>query len=206
MFHEEDWAEIRKIIVQNSFATIVSCDGDVPVATHAPLRLLERESGPAILQGHIARANPHWKLLESAPRALAIFMAAHSYISPRWYDHVNVPTWNYMAVHVYGKPRLVTDADEVQALMGNLVEVYEGGNPTGKSYSIESLPADYLASQIKGIVCFEISVDDVQASFKLSQNRNDASYDSVIHELRQSNDPAARRVAEAMRSRRPVKK
>src|SRR5208282_2226235 len=104
---------------------------------------------------------------------------------PRWYDHVNVPTWNYMAVHVYGKPRLVTDAGEVHALMGNLVEVYEGGNAVG-NYSIESLPADYLASQIKGIVCFEISVDEIQASFKLSQNRNDVSYDTVVDQLGKS--------------------
>jgi len=206
MFHEEDWPEIRKLIAENSFATIVNCDGDVPVATHAPLRLVERESGPAVLQGHVARANPHWKLFESSQRTLAIFTGPHSYISPRWYDHVNVPTWNYMAVHVYGKPRVVSDAVEIRALMGNLVATYEGGNTAGTGYSIESLPEDFLASQLKGIVCFEISVDDVQASFKLSQNRNDASYENVIHQLQASNDAGARAVAEAMRIRRPAKK
>lgn len=206
MFHEEDWSEIRKVIAENSFATVVTCDAGVPVATHVPLRLVEREQGSRVLQGHVSRANPHWKLLESAERVLAIFLGAHSYISPRWYDHVNVPTWNYMAVHVYGKPRLVTDAREVRALMGSLVQTYEGGNTTGAGYSIETMPADFLASQLKGIVCFEISVDEVQASFKLSQNRNDASYENVIHQLQQSNNPEARAVAEAMRTRRPAKK
>jgi transcriptional regulator len=197
-FQESDWLEIRKVIEDHSFATIVSCDAGVPNATHVPLRLVESSSGEARLQGHVSRANPHWRIFEREPRALVIFAGPHSYVSPRWYDHVNVPTWNYIAVHVYGKARLVTDAEELRLLMKDLVDQYEGGTEGASRYSIETLPPEYLQSQLKGIVGFEISVDEVQASFKLSQNRDAANYDNVIVQLNKSADQGAHGVAEAM--------
>jgi len=196
-FQESDWIEIRKVIEEHSFATIVSCDAGIPTATHLPLRLVEAD-GHAKLQGHVSRANPHWRLLESGDKTLAIFTGPHSYVSPRWYDHVNVPTWNYIAVHVYGKPRLVTDADEARLVMKDLVDRYEGATEAASRYSLEWLPADYLASQMKGILAFEISVDEVQASFKLSQNRSAGDYDNVIAQLNKSPDQNAQAVAEAM--------
>jgi transcriptional regulator len=202
LFQEQDWLEIRKIILANSFATIVSCDAGVPVATHAPLQLVEPPSGPPRLQGHFSRANPHWRFFESEQRALAIFAGPHSYVSPRWYDHVNVPTWNYIAVHLYGKPRLVTDDAELHELMAGLVDRYEGHTEAAERYSLETLPAEFRESQLRGIVCFEIAVDEIQSSFKLSQNRNDKSYDKVMNELKKSSDQNAHRVAEAMSTRR----
>lgn len=203
-FQENDWREIREVIEAHSFATVVSCDAGIPTATHVPLRLVE-SSGNAKLQGHVSRANPHWRLFESGQKTLVIFAGPHSYVSPRWYDHVNVPTWNYVSVHMYGKPRLVTNAAELRLMMSGLVDRYEGATEAASRYSLESLPADYLESQMKGIVGFEISVDEVQASFKLSQNRNDQSYYNVIEQLNKSSDQGAHGVAEAMGCRR-VKK
>jgi transcriptional regulator len=203
-FQENDWLEIRKVIEANSFATIVSCNDGVPTATHVPLRLLEVD-GQAKLQGHVSRANPHWRLLEAGERTLAIFAGPHSYVSPRWYDHVNVPTWNYIAVHVYGKARLVTDADEARLVMKDLVDQYEGATEAASRYSLESLPDAYRESQMKGIVAFEISVDEVQASFKLSQNRNAGDYDNVIAQLNKSPDQNAQAVADVMGCRRGKK-
>jgi transcriptional regulator len=203
-FQETDWIEIRKVIEANSFATLVSCNGGIPTATHVPLRLVEAD-GHAKLQGHVSRANPHWRLLESGDKTLAIFAGPHSYVSPRWYDHVNVPTWNYIAIHVYGKPRLITDAAELRRVMEYLVDAYEGNTEAANRYTLESLPADYLKSQMNGIVGFEISVDEVQASFKLSQNRNVGDYDNVIAELNKSPDQNAQAVAEAMGCRRSKK-
>jgi len=197
-FREDSWPEIRKIIDENSFATIVSCNAGVPVATHAPLRLVEPAPEKFVLQGHMARANPHWPVLENEARTLVIFAGPHSYVSPRWYNHVNVPTWNYIAVHVYGKPRLVGDSQELHELMKGLVNRYEGHVEAERRYTIEGLPQDYLESQMRAIVGFEISVDEVQASFKLSQNRNQEDHDNVIVELRKSNDQDAQRVAQAM--------
>jgi transcriptional regulator len=197
-FQENSWPEIRKVIDENSFATVVSCNAGVPVATHAPLRLIEPASGTFVLQGHMARANPHWRVLEGEQKALVIFAGPHSYVSPRWYKHVNVPTWNYIAVHVYGKPRLVNDSEEMHALMKGLVNRYEGHVEAERRYTMEGLPPAYLESQLRGIVGFEISVDEVQASFKLSQNRNQQDHDNVIAELRKSDDQGSQQIAQAM--------
>jgi transcriptional regulator len=202
LFHEDNWPEIKKVIEENSFATVVSCNADRPTATHVPLRLVESASRTAKLQGHMSRANPHWRLFEHESQALVIFAGAHAYVSPRWYDHVNVPTWNYIAVHVYGKPRLVTAAGEMHELMKGLVDLYEGDTETDSRYTVEGLPKEFLESQIKGIVGFEISIDEVQASFKLSQNRDQKNYENVITELRKSDDQNAQNVAKVMSERR----
>ena len=202
LFQEHDWLEIRKIILDHSFGTIITCDDGVPVATHAPLQLVEAESKPPKLQGHFSRANPHWRLFESQPKTLVIFSGPHSYVSPRWYDHVNVPTWNYIAVHLYGTPRLVTDDAELHQLMAGLVDRYEGHGEAAGRYSLETLPAEFRESQMRGIVCFEITVEEIQSSFKLSQNRNDASYHNVIEQLSKSDDQSAQGVAQAMTARR----
>jgi transcriptional regulator len=117
-----------------------------------------------------------------------------------------------MAVHVYGKPRVVTDAGEMHALMKGLVDRYEGpseGDAEGPTipgrYTLEGLPPDFLAGQMKGIVGFEIVVDEIQASFKLSQNRDEKNHESVMAELRKSDDQKAHRVADAMDKRRRTK-
>jgi transcriptional regulator len=214
LFHETNWPEIRRVIQENSFGTVISCNAGVPVATHVPLRLVESADGTARLQGHMSKANQQWRLFEpdgagQAGRALAIFMGGDAYVSPRWYDHVNVPTWNYMAVHVYGKPRLVSDPGEMHELMKGLVDRYEGlpeesadGTTAKGRYTIEGLPPDFLAGQMKGIVGFEILVDEIQASFKLSQNRDQKNHENVIAELRESDDQKAHKVADAMANRR----
>jgi len=197
-FQENSWPEIRKVIDNHSFATVISCNAGVPVATHVPVRLVELASERFVLQGHLARANPQWQLMENEPKTLVIFSGPHSYISPRWYKQVNVPTWNYIAVHVYGKPRLVNDADELRELLRGLVNRYEGRVEADRRYTIEGLPPNYLEAQMRGIVGFEVSVDEVQASFKLSQNRTLEDHDNVIIELRKSDDQDAQRIAQAM--------
>ena len=210
LFHEDNWPAIRQVIEENSFATIVTCNAGLPTATHAPLRLVEAADGTAKLQGHMSRANPHWRLFEAEGRSLVIFAGPNSYVSPRWYDHVNVPTWNYIAIHVYGKPRLVTYSEEMRELMKGLVDRYEGTGQaghaeTGSRYTLEGLPPDFIESQMKGIVGFEILIDEIQASFKLSQNRDQKNYENVIVELRKSDDQNARNVAEVMSNRRRPK-
>src|ERR1700674_1645942 len=97
LFHESSWPEIRRVIFVNSFATVVGCNSGVPTATHVPLRLVESVDGTAKLQGHMSRANQHWRLfvheglehegLQNEQQTLAIFMGADAYVSPRWYDH-----------------------------------------------------------------------------------------------------------------------
>jgi len=113
-----------------------------------------------------------------------------------------VPTWNYLAVHVYGRPRLVTDPDEAHELIKGLVDRYEGSIEEDRRYTVDGLPADFLESQMRGIVAFEILVDEIQASFKLSQNRDQKNYENVIAELRKSDNQKSQNVAEIMSNRR----
>jgi len=197
-FQQHDWPAIKRVIDENSFATLVSCHAGTPIATHLPMRLVEAAPGSWRLQGHVSRANPHWRQFDQEQKSLAIFAGPHSYVSPRWYAQVNVPTWNYISVHVYGKPRVVSDPGDLYELMKGLVDKFEGHMEAERRYTLESLPAEFLESQLKGIVAFEIAVEEVQASFKLSQNRDQRDHDNVIVELGKSGDQDAHRVAQAM--------
>lgn len=195
---------INQFIRQNSFATLVSCDQQLPVATHLPLELVQNESGEKFLNGHVARANKQWRTFETNDEVLAIFAGPHTYVSARWYDHVNVPTWNYMVAHVYGKPRLVTDRDELYAMLKQLVDRYEAGAVTENAYKLENLSKDFVEKEMKGVVGFQIKINRVEAKFKLSQNRRQPDYDNVIAELQKSDDADAQEVAKAMSQNRFV--
>src|SRR6185503_6293653 len=108
---EEDGAKILEFLQQNEFATVVAYDGEKPTASHLLTEVVQ-EGENLFVNGHMAKANPLWKTFEKNPEVLVIFQGSHTYISPTWYNHINVPTWNYQAVHVYGKPRIVTDPEE----------------------------------------------------------------------------------------------
>jgi transcriptional regulator len=202
LYQVTDEAAIKQFIQQNSFATIISCDQQTPVATHLPLELVQNANGEKFLNGHMARANKHWQTFNSANDALAIFSGPHAYVSARWYNHVNVPTWNYMVVHVYGKPRLVTDHDELYAMLKQLVDRYEANAVADKPYKLETLPPDYVEKEMRGIVGFQIKINRIEAKFKLSQNRQQQDYDSVIAELQKSDDGNALAVAQVMAENR----
>ncbi len=201
-YHITDEVTINQFIRQNSFATLVSCDQQLPVATHLPLELLEDENGNRFLNGHVARANKQWRTFESNNEVLAIFAGPHTYVSARWYDHLNVPTWNYIVAHVYGKPRLVTDRDEMYAMLKQLVDKYEAEAVTDNPYKLENLPKDFVEKEMKGIVGFQIKINRIEAKFKLSQNRRQPDYDNVIAELQKSGEANANAIAEAMAQNR----
>jgi transcriptional regulator len=197
-----DEETINQFIRANSFATLVSCDQRMPVATHLPLELFEDENGNRFLNGHVARANKQWRTFETNDEVLAIFAGPHTYVSARWYDHLNVPTWNYMVAHVYGEPRLVTDHDELYAMLKQLVDKYEAGAVTENPYKLENLPKDFVEKEMKGIVGFQIKINRVEAKFKLSQNRRQPDYDNVIAELQKGGEANANAIAEAMAQNR----
>jgi transcriptional regulator len=202
LYREIDDAKINQFIKQNSFATLVSCEGQLPIATHLPLELVQNENGEKFLNGHVARANKQWRTFEMNDEVLAIFSGPHAYVSARWYNHVNVPTWNYMVAHVYGKPRLVHDHDELYAMLKQLVDKYETAAVTEKPYKLENLPKDFVEKEMKGIVGFQIKISRVEAKFKLSQNRRQPDYDNVIAELQKIGEVGAKDIAEAMSQNR----
>ncbi len=194
-FKIDDWPEVIRFIRENPLATLISRGEENPVATHIPLELEAAGAGRTILSGHMAKGNPHWKLFEDQPQALAIFLSPiQHYISSSWYNRPNVPTWNYMSVHVYGRLRIV----EGEALRKSL----ERMTHHHEQISSRPLTPDVLHSEIEkqigGIVGFEIDIERVEAAYKMSQNRNDEDYANIIKELKKLDDYNARMVAKKM--------
>lgn len=196
LYREEDRERILKFLTQNNFPALVTHDGEKLIATHLPVEVVEGENGALTVLSHISRANPQWKTF-GEQEALLIFQGAHTYISPRWYDHVNVPTWNYTMVHLYGKIRLV-EGDELYSLLSNLVKKHEAST----SYSLEGLPQDFAKKEMNGTVGFAMNVTRVDAGYKLSQNRNEHDYDNVIMELQKRTDDNSLTVVQAMQEKR----
>ena len=197
LYREEDREGIVEFLKGNGFPALVSYDGEKPIATHLPVEVFENEDGSLTLFGHMSRANPQWKSF-GEQEVLLIFQGAHTYISPRWYNHVNVPTWNYVTVHLYGKAHIL-EGEELYGLLSRLVAKHE--DHTG--YSMEGLPAELVEKEMKGVAGFAIEVTRIDAASKLSQNRDDESYSSIVRELEARGDDVSAEIAEEMRRRRP---
>jgi transcriptional regulator len=198
LYREENREKILEFLRQNDFAALVGYDGERPVASHLLMEIVE-EGQNLFVNGHMSKANSLWKILEKNSEVLVIFQGPHTYISPTWYDHVNVPTWNYQSVHLYGKPQIITDHDEAYGLLKRLIERHEANSP----YKLENLPQDFVKKEMKGIIAFEINVTRLEANYKLSQNRDDKNYRSIVAHLEERTDDLSRGVAEAMRQNRP---
>jgi transcriptional regulator len=183
-FAEKNLETLYALIEDHGFATLVSNTPDGPVATHLPI-MLDRARGPqGTLVAHLARANPHACALDGA-EVLAIFLGPHGYISPSWYgQHPSVPTWNYAAVHAYGRARMIDDPAQIDAVVRALTEQYESGR--AKPWSADGLPADYMKGMLRGIVGVEIEIARLEGKLKLSQNRNAADRKAVIAALEES--------------------
>ncbi|HDR7317897.1 TPA: FMN-binding negative transcriptional regulator [Bacillus toyonensis] len=180
-------------IEQNSFATLFSQHNGEPYATHLPL-LLNRET--LTLYGHFARPNAQWKDSENQ-QVLAIFQGPHSYISPSWYEtNKAVPTWNYVAVHVYGELEVVEDKQELLNSLQDLVHKYEDPQST---YSLDDVDPDYMAGLSKGIVGFKIKINKIEGKAKLSQNHSIERRNLIVEKLEKVGSEGSKRIAELMR-------
>lgn len=191
LFKVTDMKEILNFVQENSFGTIVTTDEGKPIATHLPF-ILNKIDDDFYLSSHFAYGNLQWKTLEDNDQVLVIFQGPHAYVSSSWYGHENVPTWNYQAVHIYGKAKILTK-DELREDLANLLEKYEKHRENPILW--ETLSPDMLESQMKGVVGFKVKVEEVQAAYKLSQNRNEEDYENIIHKLKEEESPVSKQVA-----------
>jgi transcriptional regulator len=198
-FEEKDKDKIHTFIRENSFAILVSIHEGRPIGTHIPLQLETNAEGQDILVGHISRGNEQKHTLTDGAQILAIFPGPHAYISPRWYTKMNVPTWNYLSVHVYGTIRIM-EGEVLKAALSRLMDNYEHHLP--QPVHIDEVPEKTVQDELRGIVGFEILVTEYQAAAKLSQNRDEQSYHQVIEHLDQG-DETARSVAAEMEKNAP---
>jgi transcriptional regulator len=196
-FKQHNIGEVRSFLEKNSFGILVSQVSGKLWATHIPLELEVNEVGKEVLVGHISRGNKQWKEFEKNEEVLAIFNGPHAYISSSWYDHENVPTWNYIAVHVYGKIRII-EGEELLASLKRLVDKYEARSKY--PISVEGMSKKFLDSELRGIVGFELIITDIQAAYKLSQNRDLKNKAKIISELENRGDADSMEIAKGMKS------
>ena len=199
LYKNENQEDIQNFIHQNGFGILVNQTNGKLWATHIPF-LLEEKDGKQILVGHVSRENPQAGSFKTNDEVLAVFSGAHSYISSSWYDHENVPTWNYLAVHVYGKVKIHSLDETIEALK-RLVNKYEAKSE--KPIRVEDLSKKTML-QARGIVSFEIEITAIEAKKKLSQNRDDKNYKTIISKLENSNDFQSIEVAKEMKKNRKL--
>ncbi|GBF50164.1 transcriptional regulator [Leptospira ryugenii] len=183
-----------KLIQENPFGTLVNFDGNSLLGTHIPFLI---SPDRRYLYAHLAKANPQWQTL-SEREGMAIFLGPHHYISPTWYETPQtVPTWNYMAVHVYGHLTLVSDLKEVLQSLLDLVDEFEGKN---SSYHLSNLEDSTLQKLTMGIVAIRMEITKVDAKAKLSQNHPEERKRRVIEALQSIGTENAVHIAKAMES------
>lgn len=190
--------EIKDFIVRHSFATVVTTDKGKSIASHLPV-MLRQIDDVYYITGHVAYANPLWKALQAnAEQALVMFQGPHAYISSSWYKEEEVPTWNYQSVHVYGSATIMSKQELEEDLI-LLLQKYEQHRENAALWDNLS---DQAKKQIRGIVGFKIKFEDVQAAYKLSQNRHDEDYKNIIKKLYEEKDVRSHQMADVMRNRK----
>ena len=191
----EDRAALLAYMRAYSFAALATAGPAGLMATHLPF-VIEEEGGRITLLAHMARANPQWRDFAAAADALVIFMQPHAYVSPRLYDiRQNVPTWNYVAVHAYGRPLLIEERAAKMELQQKLI----GQHDAGYLAQMAELPESYIDARLAAIVSFSIAVTRIDARYKLSQDKNPAERERIAQALEADGEGLAADTARLMR-------
>ena len=199
----EDEAAGLAAIAAYPFAMLVTWSADGPPAiTHAPL-LLDPEAPRPTLLGHVARANPQGRALETAGPARAVFTGPNAYVSPNWYPSKRaggqaVPTWNYVAVEVAGTIRPLPDLADKRRIVRDLSIRFEGDGPD--AWRLDDEPEDFVRKMLGGIVAFALEIETIETKAKLSQNRSERERRRVADEVEPTNPQLARAMRDAMAS------
>ena len=193
----DDVTAMHDVIRRYNFATLITPDGGDVHVTHLPFLLDADQGEKGTLIAHLAKANPHWKAFAGGGDSRVIFVGAHAYISPAWYDNpATVPTWNYAAVHAHGRPIVIESDARLREIVLELVAYHEA--PLGNGWD-PAAHAEAVERNLHGVVGFEMEVTRLEGKFKFDQKRSAADHEGVIAALEGSDDPLARETAEIMR-------
>ena len=201
-YKEKDNEVIKQFVREHPFAFLAASDANnKPVATQVPV-FIDEKDGKLFLTGHIMKNTDHHKAFEQNPNVLAVFTGPHVYVSATWYDNPHqASTWNYMSVHAHGVIRF-GDQQELIAILKRLTLHYENSNAASTTV-FNNLPAEYTERLMKGIVPFEIEVTSLEGVFKLSQNRDEKSYDNIVEQLKKQ-EGDGKMIAELMEKRKSL--
>ena len=197
IFNNDDITNAISFMKKFSFGTIITSDNGKPIATHLPFVITERND-EIILTSHFAKANSHSKKMQQK-EVLVIFTEPHAYISPKLYDKKeNVPTWNYISVHTYGTAKILESNTEVINVLEQMIKSYD----TEYLNQWNELSKDYKAKMVKGIVAFEIRINELQFKEKLSQNKSENEQNKIINNLAKSESGNEVLLAEYMNNKK----
>ncbi|WP_462220263.1 FMN-binding negative transcriptional regulator [Ferruginibacter sp.] len=193
-FTEADEQKVIAFMQENSFAMITGISEKYPVATQIPLEV-EVKEGNIFLHGHIMRNTDHHKAFEKNENVLVVFTGPHCYVSASWYTNPQTAsTWNYMTVHAKGKI-IFTDEEGTCNVIKALTNKYEGLETAA---AFNKMPKEYILPMLKAIIGFTIEVESLENTFKLSQNRDEASKKNIIEQLKKRGDYNSAAIANEM--------
>ena len=197
--------QLLAFIEAHPLGALVTASAEGLFATHLPFVVARARGAHGVLEGHVARANPHHAQVLASDEALVIFTGPDAYVTPSWYqskaEHGRVvPTWNYVAVHVYGTLRFTDDAAYLERHLHELTTRHESGRE--HPWAVGDAPAEYVAQLRRAIVGVELTITRLEGKWKMSQNRPAADIDGVIRGLGASDDAVDRAVGEIVAERR----
>jgi len=193
LYKSEDRQLMKEIISENAFALLIS-SADKIRATHSMMVLNEDDPENPYIETHISKANPQAKVLNNGSEVLCDFLGAHTYISSSWYDHMNVSTWNYEAVQIYGTVELMTQ-EELYSHLEKLTFKYEKAQKC--PVLVNDMGKNFVEKEMKGAFGIKIIPTEIFIKQKLSQNRKENDYLNIIREL-EKGDSNAKAIAEKM--------
>ena len=200
-YKEHDKKQILEFMKDHPFITLIGTDGNGRIeATQIPV-LVEEKEGRLFIYGHIAKKSDHHQAFEENPNVLALFTGAHTYVSGTWYsgNPQQASTWNYISVHARGQIKFLDEAALVE-LLKKLSLHFENNNSTSSTI-YDNLPIEYKEKMIKAILAFELEVTEMDNVHKLSQNRDEKSYDNIVQQLKQQ-EGDAQEIGELMEKRK----
>jgi transcriptional regulator len=201
-FREDDLSVQHALIRDQPFGLLISTGADGPVANAIPFHLDTTQGAKGRLQTHVARANSQWQDISDGAQVLVVFQGVHHYVTPSWYQTKRetgkvVPTWNYAMVQVRGPARVIDDPVWLRAQIEALTRGQEDGR--AEPWAVGDAPAEFIASQIKGIIGIEIDIAEIEGKWKVSQNRSADDQKGVIEGLAATAGPDAACMAELVR-------
>lgn len=197
-FRIDDLGGLHAAMREARLANLITATAEGLVATALPMIVDEMEGENGTLYGHIARANPQWRMAPIG-EAMALFMGPHAYITPSWYATKRttgrvVPTWNYVAVHAYGPVEFFTDADRLRQVVTRLTTLHEALR--AEPWAVGDAPEAFIRAQLNGIVGLRMPIGRLEGKRKMSQNKNEEDRAGVIAGLAASDRATDRAVAD----------
>jgi len=194
LYKSTDFNVLRDIIDHHAFATFTIFNQRI-LATRA-MMLLQGTETDFYIETHVGKASPVGRNLDIEQEVLCDFLGVNTYISSSWYDHVNVSTWNYEQVQIYGKVQIMTD-DELYAHLNRVTNKFERTQKC--PMTLDKMSKEYVASEMAGAIGYKIFPTEVKIKQKLSQNRDATNLALIIDHLSESETDMDKKMTQKLR-------